>query len=1623
MSRDTSASLVSGNALFHDKISIKTKLAVFSLYQAAFPELVEYILLSIEYAQFISITLLLTRHLYNLREPESSFFMETVFWFAKLLNFGYFFENSINMDLFLTIFIIMILWTVMCSVLFIYSFISGFMESTRSTVLFSIWSWIAKFHTQLILFEAMSFAVVTTIVIRNQNLIITPAAREIYISLHNFLLSLGYTSALYVVTHSHSILPSKNLLASTSCIPQVLLTTQKFSLTVFYLFLGPNSLTSLLIMSTINLCFSLSISYFYFTRLPDYNPKGIRHRVLLIAVATLLSIVFFIRAIVLAVTVNNFGIESTFFIWIILAPLAVKVSRTYVRRAYSRAVKLPPQETSPSSFIHKLVAINDIMKTRKTPGFGNKVIDEMYLHYKSLEKNYETILGVKDQQVPEEGLTKTFVDRMIILYLEDLSTKFPKDSFLKLYIAYFYSKKLKNYGRALRVIGQLELSPSPYRNVVSTLILKNEIQSIMKKQHTLSSSSINLLDYVRSMIAVSKLKEKIIKQAELQTKLYKEYVHSSPSLSKLLDWSLKISQYREDIQEETTVISKIAPESYLKPYMILMPYHLIMNHSNIAYLDMGKALETKYRKHQRSFKKDSLDEANMYHPDNLFLIVSGRKETAGKIFYCSKSSERTLSWNPRLLNGKHISCLTSPNWKSSFVDKINEFLYSGDQGLLRNTSRHFVMSRSGYIVQMDSCFDIHPFMQLGFCINILMRPVPIAMDYIIFYEDGKIESFTREIGERLGLLRLMRSDNKRDINIKQISPELERVNSIFNLVGSLNLNDDSESKPSNNHKTREALRIYREYSTTGKMILFTVIDSEEASDEEDNNKSLVYNCRIKSPWRGDSQLKLCILSSISHKQNNIMKKENLLIRDKNLVDDSLNNDSDAKTKLDLISSGDFDTENEIEEEPEPTVKNISLGLVPSPLIHLENAEQRYNANRILNGDPLYDSAPSSRRNLLSFKRSFIAGRQSTSPLGLKRINYLKKNSQKKAAIILEAEGSIDSQKSQYKGNNSSNSLYQKTMTNKTYPRYFNVCFVYFCLVMAILAVVEFYTKSALATSIVTIYESKKALETSETRSLLLLQTAYLIHLAINLSTVNATVLSPSSSNLNTSKEILRNLDDISNINQMLIITTESLDTSERRNMFNANVEICTQSSNYTDPNCILLNIFQAIDQTLGSFYKIMNTYEDDPMRKSNLVRSAMNNSLNDVAVRSEDKSLIFLNSVNNMNKSSKRVIINALGNAAGSLIVVCLTFICIIIVQYRLKKSNMAAFTRLDHSSVDMISQRVVKFKESLEKESYLRNGIDQQTYQEFSSEWLKMRDKSVSKSHVHTKEPDSSGLFRRHFLFLLRLIIIMFSLLGLSAINYLLALKNVESIYNSLDQIYMSYSTNRKIQLSFTTLYDLVAYNDTIMVHNHKASDQLTYNLEQFQNIRDTVTSRFWNRESITYTSIIQSLLFGNPCSDILKLSAECVQSQGQSTAKNLMSLLSSIESEERDIYSSYMQSNKSEEDCQGLVIKTDQFIASYTPILKLLQKTINDALEQSFEESISKSKHMNKVIGIVLYVAIILNTVLAWKFVFKPVRESTNNFKKVLQVFPPELVLSNFLLKKYLQGISAQTLHLDNH
>ena len=598
-------------------------------------------------------------------------------------------------------------------------------------------------------------------------------------------------------------LPSKNFLTTKSSSVDAITLLQKFVLQILRISLANASWTlKTWTFIWVNLCLSVIRNYLFYSILPLYNLKALKFQSILLMLEFSLNFSCFFQAVVETFGDSEPDMEFITVLWVIFGILSVKLSHNIMNNLFIKLTSSSGNLPIGSSLlqIHRIIALKYVRKSWDGQNKAKKIVQESYLWGKSVSAHIKDILKINSEFEATNTVdlaSKASTHQMLLNYLERLISKYPKDSFLKLYLAYFYAKKLKCFGIAMRIVTELRHCGS-HKTSLSAAILVSEIQHEIRLASTRSEDELDSLTYMKCKADLALLKSKMLQQADLQISIYQEFIQDVPDLAKIFKDSQKLSHIQNRIESRIrNLFTNTFPGSYLEPAIVSSEYYLLCNFSII---DSGKYKKWFFRqseRYEKALKDDGLLPENIYDNRNILVTISGKRSEVGKIIYMSRSAAKILGGDLHTYLGKHIAEIMPPSTQNFMRTFWKTAAEKGDRASIDYKDQIFFYNKDGHMIRANQWISIHPYLTGGFYFNMVLRPIISSnLEHMLVRENGEIECASKKLSERLNLS-LQKAATTEVPNINSLSEELGRVNETFNIVNSKRIWKNIKDKDDN----------------------------------------------------------------------------------------------------------------------------------------------------------------------------------------------------------------------------------------------------------------------------------------------------------------------------------------------------------------------------------------------------------------------------------------------------------------------------------------------------------------------------------------------------------------------------------------------------------------------------------------------------------------------------------------------------------------------------------------------------------------------------------------------------------------------------------------------------------
>ena len=453
-----------------------------------------------------------------------------------------------------------------------------------------------------------------------------------------------------------------------------------------------------------------------------------------------------------------------------------------------------------------------------------------------------------------------------------------------------------------------------------------------------------------------------------------------------------------------------------------------------------------------------------------------------------------------------------------------------------------------------------------------------------------------------------------------------------------------------------------------------------------------------------------------------------------------------------------------------------------------------------------------------------------------------------------------------------------------------------------------------------------------------------------------------------------------------------------------------------------LDSFEAVDRLITTSLRALN----EENRNNSDIQTQLNkiyaNAVNNLLLQSQYTSAVILKTLySGREEATYLVTLNSSLSFAGTIILTLFTTVFIIKLYFE-EKNNISAVVRLNSKKVEELTTKLSAFKRALEAE----RGFDERYLNRTRnlSEGNKnpaSQKKPAKKDHLRV--PNSTGLKRKYFMYMLRCFMFLSSAVGLITYFLIAPINWISSLEVQERQLYFSNWMRLRISIAAFESSQLLWLNGTAIVEGKSASEQYTQTLSDFDAMKEGVFGLLLEDRK-DYNSDLSDILFTNGC-DILssKYIGLCSQIQASMTNPSFSQFIYKFEETVRYRYETYMASDRSPGSIYSLFTNTSSALFTLRGIMSQQNQIISNIINQRLENSLSQTKINTDVNLGTFSLLLIVIALIGWFYLYGRLTETSNEFKKILQAFPASVILSSFTLKLFLLKTSKGVLNSIKH
>ena len=1609
-----------------ENFSFSTRLALLTFYHKSFSSLSQALLVLLEYLQLASLIIIsLNQHLYSQTDQDQSLSFQAMTYFPKLINPGYLLPFEKDWTASIAAICIIGLLSLLRYCLFLYILLASIKKWQCSQYLLEVWAWVFQLQGRVIYSIITSYWINLALEILKGSAMFTYGRHKAITALPIALTLIEFTFSFYLQFCFCSVIPNKNILTAKTNLLELLTLTHKFALQILQLALSLSPVANAWVIVSLNLILFLLRDIYYFKVVPFYKMRAILYVGGLLMMTTSLNVAYLLQTLI-ATASQKSNITFVIIVWIIMALLMVKATCNHLNNLI-RDIMTSSMRSSIERLIHRVTITKQFREERRLACAQNSEYEWTHLMNMTIDANVKRFLHLETFSGDSIDINnKESRNRLFLHYLETLLKLFPKSELLKLHIIYFYVKKLRMYWRGMKMISELNGSEVPYIRLNASLLIY-EAQEAIRAGH---NKKLNLLEYMKAQTYIACLKAQILQHVKSQSSILQEVISETPDLGKIFQQAQSLDLSRAKLEKQIKFTIEAIPDYCIEPLKLIGQYHLLLNYSFTEYKKYHDLYERRYKRYEKYYTLDILCEENLYQPSNCYAVLSGQKSDVGKILICSKSIGDIYGGLASSYVGMELYSLALPCLTNFYAHYYKLVLENGEAALFNQIFHTYGFHRDGYVIQADSYMNIHPYTCGGLYFGLISRRVYSSNDFLFITENGELDCASEKVAKRLKTLFPLGQPRRNPIHISSISTKLDIVNKAFNMIAypakypPKEEDDDETSQPNDDADEsdltlKEAQELYTAYTTEEQDI---ILYSNESNEDSFFRTSYNYACKVKNVFYGSILLKIVTLEEVkpSHYSKSPLlqksrKKRDKPSKQKTLADDKTkmvdlaffhdNNEKETKwiddTEIAYNMTSHLTTRRELlPHKPEETLTKKN----ENPIPYTERNHDQFVKPSIYT---FVDQQPSRMNSQVSNSRSFSETNQ-TQAINIKHIY-------KGASSIGRAHISKDAQIKQ---------IVQAYSTALAINHHSNILKAFsasLCIVLICIFLSQISLRSFLQAGLDNLRMKKDILKSSQLRDYLLVNTQmywFTLPFYSDEEFVEVNQLPP----LEVFQHVVQDqVLQLANTNTALLRSTDSLDSTTRQALFQKNLKVYNNITEDQESDFVYLNTFEVIDRlvviSLNTIFTNFSEQTDEQKQANRLYIDAMN----DLLLRSQSISASTFRSLDKVREEAF-LKINICYVPPISLLTIFMLLTGIVITKlYFEEKKNMIALVRLNPQRIQQLVVSLESFKKALELEKdYDGKSLRRSLMPGNFGDGLTNR---INYKKEQCLVPKCKVLRRRYLVYALRLIV--FLSIGAWLVLYFSNIPRswIDSARVQQDQLYFSNWMRLRISIDYTESLALISLNGTMVLENLSPTDQFAQMQRDYNKKKDGIFGTLL-QDNKDHDSQLSNILLVDGCSS---LSAEfkglCDGLKVDIANPSYVQIFYKLQSILEDRYQMYMASDKTGYSLYSIIGETGDPLYLSTVVLIEQSRVISDIIDERYEHDYLRMKRRLDVnLGIYVSVFIIL-ALIGWLYLFSRLLETSNDFKRVLRVFPGDLVLSSFILKTFLLRTSKDALNTVRH
>ena len=1464
---------------------------------------------------------------------------------------------------------------------------------TPSKPLQVVWQWIFKLQTRVGYYLIATIWAQLIEGVTNNLLDLGEGTNTSLRILGILMLVLEFGFCILLETQLTYILPNKGFSSSKNNVTQIVTLLQKFLNQLIRKGFGFSPEPALWAANIIVLLLSIWRAFCYFYYLPYYKIGCLFYEVYFLVVVLALN-----TACALQVFFgdNTIDMNLVIGIWVILSALFLKIAVGYMKNRLWKMVLSTEKSSPPEALVQRVIAAKYFFKVGKQTQSDQSWRDLVKASLREnigksflITENYNQSLNDKETR-----------NKIFSKYLEQLLVKYPKSDFIRLYAAHYFAKKQGLYGKALRTIHELKVSNSwSVKNSITVLFkeIKCKIITDSKNKRTLYDIS----EFAQCTSSFAQAKLKVLEQMELQASLYQEMKEESPLLTKLIKLGKQIVKLKKEIERDQKKFFQMIPEYFVEPLLLYAQYNLVLNHSYEKFTEYHKIYSKRYQKYVKTFSNDNFCQENFFKKNTGYLIISGERSSQGRILHCGGNYEEFFGRN---ISGQYMGVTVPTITMTDPRVLFNMIFENGENAVINRMQKRHFYHQDGSMTEVEIFFNISPFLSQGLTYYVIFRTAKDSKECLLVNQEGVIESFTRRVGVELNLRKIPSEER----SLGKLCPELQLANEAFNIVSNEGKAIKNGSKANSPDSTKAKGKSF--FAKKGPMMSL-----EEAKD-------------MCSTFQGGEQIVNFEGSKFPYKCHKVVPFTNNIYGAKEIFLERIS-EKDAKETFEEVSrvidektlskgNETFKGKPEWEDEcPEVYENEKETGW-----FNFQTLDVNFRATTNQETMPLTIQSPvSSTRHLVS-SRSMKPPQRNTFTIGSNN-NFLpgattegeKVQEIESLSNVLSRQESVFSLRSEYTARNKMKKqkiFEQANLAAYTPPKYKFLTAVLFA-VMGSIFMLQQILNAQIRSGFDDMNSNKDIVLITESRNYYMMYLNVIICIiygeGANFANVSSLLPGRTVANFELNLDIA--IANLSATNSELFGLANDLNDAQRGILFRKDVRVfdTVYGGDYTK-----FTSFHATNQMIETALRVKSLMVTQLSKTVSDMEFIENNMMNDLLVKGNNIADEFLANL----QERKQTFLNSLLYTFLGITIIPIGgfFVAYIFIyaQYRVDLANMLAFTKINKHAVENILANLLHFKKFLQLNVNFEGSVKDERYVKLFKNNMESFRNEKNQAIDNIQSPNAKG-FTKHYV---RLLIIVFMMLVNVSISffiyYVIFTKNLKSLGDQAYQLYLIDRTSSRILALRNGILEMLITNDGIPIYNEVPSVYMAQQITALQDTQNHIQGVFGSATNAS----IHNIMFEDACAyleDQVMIYNYCRKIGNYQDKVSYINLLGSIIAAFQGYLDKYAASDKSQASRLALekafVGITMQPIAGVTTAINTI---ITDILNEEFQNLNDASKAWNNKMPYLYLVIVLITFRMGLWDVILPLNRKEAKFRRLLLLFPANVVLSNFMLKSYLLKVS---------